>query len=160
MQEASTGKKRVDKLDWMYAAPSQEGGALGGARIGDREMEEYLLGKRRVDEVLAQGDKNVSGNSLLAMFVGLLLVLVWSGMAKKEEAGFLVRVKTASGTGTSGEVRGGRDTLDDFWPQLLVGRLLAHWSSVASDPIVNGCARPWREEDKPFTSRRIVLNHR
>ncbi|GFZ45291.1 Pre-mRNA-splicing factor cwc25 [Saitozyma sp. JCM 24511] len=59
MQEASTGKKRVDKLDWMYAAPSQEGGALGGARIGDREMEEYLLGKRRVDEVLAQGDKNV-----------------------------------------------------------------------------------------------------
>jgi hypothetical protein len=115
MQEASTGKKRVDKLDWMYAAPSQEGGALGGARIGDREMEEYLLGKRRVDEVLAQGDKNVSGNSLLAMFVGLLLVLVWSGMAKKEEAGFLVRVKTASGTGTSGEVRGGRDTRCPLW---------------------------------------------
>jgi hypothetical protein len=49
------------------------------------------------------------------MFVGLLLVLVWSGMAKKEEAGFLVRVKTASGTGTSGEVRGGRYTRCPLW---------------------------------------------
>jgi hypothetical protein len=44
----------------MYAAPGNEGGALGGARIGEKEMEDYLLGKRRVDEVLAQGDKNVS----------------------------------------------------------------------------------------------------
>ncbi|ORY31354.1 Pre-mRNA splicing factor-domain-containing protein [Naematelia encephala] len=59
MQEASTGRKRVEKLDWMYSAPSNEGNALGGARIGEREMEDYLLGKRRVDEVLAQGDKNV-----------------------------------------------------------------------------------------------------
>lgn len=60
LQEASTGKKRVEKLDWMYAAPGTEGGTLGGARIGEREMEEYLLGKKRVDEVLGQGDKNVS----------------------------------------------------------------------------------------------------
>lgn len=59
LQEASTGKKRVEKLDWMYAAPSTEGGALGGARIGEGDMEEYLLGKKRVDEVLGQGDKNV-----------------------------------------------------------------------------------------------------
>jgi hypothetical protein len=60
MQEESTGRKRVEKLDWMYAAPSGEGGALGGAKMGEREMEDYLLGKKRVDEVLAQGDKNVS----------------------------------------------------------------------------------------------------
>jgi hypothetical protein len=59
LQEQSTGKKRVEKLDWMYAAPSGEGGALGGARLGEKEMEDYLLGKKRVDEVLAQGDKNV-----------------------------------------------------------------------------------------------------
>ena len=59
MQEAATGKKRVERLDWMYAAPGNEGGALGGARIGERDMEDYLLGKKRVDEVLAQGDKNV-----------------------------------------------------------------------------------------------------
>ena len=60
LQEASTGRKRVEKLDWMYAAPGTEGGALGGQRIGEKEMEDYLLGKKRVDEVLAAGDKNVS----------------------------------------------------------------------------------------------------
>lgn len=63
LQEASTGKKRVEKLDWMYAAPGTESGALGGARIGEREMEEYLLGKKRVDEVLGQGDKNIGAAS-------------------------------------------------------------------------------------------------
>ena len=60
LQEAATGKKRVDKLDWMYAAPGNEGGALGGHRMGDKEMEDYLLGKKRVDDVLSAGDKNVS----------------------------------------------------------------------------------------------------
>nr|ODO01041.1 pre-mRNA-splicing factor CWC25 [Cryptococcus depauperatus CBS 7855] len=63
LQEASTGKKRIDKLDWMYAAPGTEGGALGGAKIGERDMEEYLLGKKRVDEVLSQGDKNIGAAS-------------------------------------------------------------------------------------------------
>jgi hypothetical protein len=44
----------------MYAAPNQgDSGALGGARIGEKEMEDYLLGKRRVDEVLGAGEKNV-----------------------------------------------------------------------------------------------------
>ncbi|WVF69350.1 hypothetical protein IAT40_004126 [Kwoniella sp. CBS 6097] len=62
LQEATTGKKRVEKMDWMYAAPGAEGGALGGQRIGERDMEEYLLGKKRVDEVLAQGDKNVGAS--------------------------------------------------------------------------------------------------
>lgn len=60
LQEQATGKKRVDKLDWMYAAPSNENGALGGAKISETMMEDYLLGKRRVDDVLAQGDRNVS----------------------------------------------------------------------------------------------------
>lgn len=64
LQEERTGKKRVDKLDWMYAAPSNEGNALGGARISETMMEDYLLGKRRVDDVLAQSDKNVSTRSL------------------------------------------------------------------------------------------------
>lgn len=58
LQEETTGKKRVEKLDWMYATPStaEGGGALGGQRIGEKDMEEYLLGKKRVDEVLKQGD--------------------------------------------------------------------------------------------------------
>lgn len=64
LQEEATGKKRVEKLDWMYATPStaEGGGALGGQRIGEKDMEEYLLGKKRVDEVLKQGD-NVSPSS-------------------------------------------------------------------------------------------------
>ncbi|KAJ9113156.1 hypothetical protein QFC20_002048 [Naganishia adeliensis] len=58
LQEETTGRKRVEKLDWMYATPStaEGGGALGGQRIGEKDMEEYLLGKKRVDEVLKQGD--------------------------------------------------------------------------------------------------------
>jgi hypothetical protein len=60
MQEASMGKKRVERLDWMYSSSGNEGGALGGARISETMMEDYLLGKRRVDEVLAASDKNVS----------------------------------------------------------------------------------------------------
>ncbi|KAJ9095372.1 hypothetical protein QFC19_007616 [Naganishia cerealis] len=58
LQEEATGKKRTEKLDWMYATPStaEGGGALGGQRIGEKDMEEYLLGKKRVDEVLKQGD--------------------------------------------------------------------------------------------------------
>jgi hypothetical protein len=65
MQEEATGRKRVEKLDWMYAAPSSgEGGALGGQKVGEREMEEYLLGKKRVDQVLGQSDKNVGAKGV------------------------------------------------------------------------------------------------
>ncbi|WVR06264.1 hypothetical protein IAU60_003294 [Kwoniella sp. DSM 27419] len=63
LQEATTGKKRTEKLDWMYAAPGAEGGALGGQKMSDRDMEQYLLGNKRVDEVLGQGDKNVGASS-------------------------------------------------------------------------------------------------
>jgi hypothetical protein len=59
MQETATGKKRVEKLDWMYSAPNADSNAMGG-RMTEHELEQYLLGKRRVDEVLAAGDKNVS----------------------------------------------------------------------------------------------------
>lgn len=58
MQEASTGRKRVEKLDWMYAAPT--GGEGMNGRFNERELEDYLLGKKRVDEVLRSGDKDVS----------------------------------------------------------------------------------------------------
>lgn len=63
MQEAATGKKRVDKLDWMYSAPNGDANAMGG-RMTEHELEQYLLGKRRVDEVLAANDKNVSKQCL------------------------------------------------------------------------------------------------
>lgn len=62
MQEEATGRKRVEKLDWMYATPSAQDGAsaLGGTRMDEKAMEDYLLGKRRVDDVLKAGEKNVS----------------------------------------------------------------------------------------------------
>jgi hypothetical protein len=45
----------------MYASPATaDGGALGGAKLGERQMEDYLLGKKRVDEVLKLNEENVS----------------------------------------------------------------------------------------------------
>jgi hypothetical protein len=50
LQEAQTGKKKTDKLDWMYATPASGGGIKG------EELEDYLLGKRRVYSIL-KGDE-------------------------------------------------------------------------------------------------------
>ncbi len=46
MQEAAGGRKRIDKVDWMYSGPSS------GQAGTTEEMEGYLLGKRRVDGLL------------------------------------------------------------------------------------------------------------
>ncbi|KAL1301449.1 hypothetical protein AAFC00_005700 [Neodothiora populina] len=43
MQEAAGGKKRIDRVDWMYGGPSD------GQKGTTEEMEGYLLGKRRLD---------------------------------------------------------------------------------------------------------------
>ncbi|KAG8682062.1 RNA-splicing factor, partial [Ceratobasidium sp. 395] len=50
LQEAQTGKKKVEKLEWMYATPATGGGPSAN------ELEEYLLGKKRVDQMLT-GDE-------------------------------------------------------------------------------------------------------
>lgn len=60
MQEASRGRKRVEKFDWMYAAPRTEDTALGGARMSDSDQKARLLGKKQFDETLGKGHKNVS----------------------------------------------------------------------------------------------------
>jgi len=46
LQEEQTGKKRTEKLEWMYATPSTGTGA------NTNDLEDYLLGKKRVDKVL------------------------------------------------------------------------------------------------------------
>ncbi|KAL8710227.1 MAG: hypothetical protein Q9220_005158 [cf. Caloplaca sp. 1 TL-2023] len=46
MQEAAGGKKRLNRVDWMYSGP-----AAGQAGTTE-EMEGYLLGKRRVDGLI------------------------------------------------------------------------------------------------------------
>lgn len=51
LQEEAGGKKRIDKLDWMYATPA------AGSGPSANELEDYLLGKKRVDEILKKGDK-------------------------------------------------------------------------------------------------------
>ncbi|EMC98027.1 hypothetical protein BAUCODRAFT_411057 [Baudoinia panamericana UAMH 10762] len=47
LQEAAGGKKRVDKVDWMYNGPGSGSVGVGGGV--SEEMEGYLLGKRRLD---------------------------------------------------------------------------------------------------------------
>jgi hypothetical protein len=47
LQEEAGGKKRrVEKVDWMYNAPAS------GSNIDKNELEDYLLGKKRVDKLL------------------------------------------------------------------------------------------------------------
>ncbi|KAF4310400.1 CBF1-interacting co-repressor CIR [Botryosphaeria dothidea] len=46
MQEAAGGKKRLNRVDWMYSGPSS------GQTGTTEEMEGYLLGKRRVDNLI------------------------------------------------------------------------------------------------------------
>jgi Pre-mRNA splicing factor len=64
LQEEQTGKKRSEKLEWMYATPASGSGANAN------ELEDYLLGKKRVDKMLT-GDENAKVCHLYAC-VGLL----------------------------------------------------------------------------------------
>ncbi|TFK99791.1 Pre-mRNA splicing factor-domain-containing protein, partial [Pterulicium gracile] len=51
LQEEQTGRKRSEKLDWMYSTPAS------GSGQNANELEDYLLGKKRVDKILT-GDEN------------------------------------------------------------------------------------------------------
>ena len=51
MQEAAGGKKRLNRVDWMYSGPSS------GQTGTTEEKEAYLLGKRRIDGLL-KGTEN------------------------------------------------------------------------------------------------------
>lgn len=51
LQEEQTGKKRTEKLEWMYATPAS------GSSQNPNDLEDYLLGKKRVDKILT-GDEN------------------------------------------------------------------------------------------------------
>jgi hypothetical protein len=54
LQEAAGGKKRVDRVDWMYNGPGSGGPGAGGAV--SEEMEGYLLGKRRLDGLVKKSE--------------------------------------------------------------------------------------------------------
>lgn len=52
LQEEQTGKKRTEKLEWMYTTPAT------GSSTNPNDLEDYLLGKKRVDKILI-GDEHV-----------------------------------------------------------------------------------------------------
>ncbi|KAF9076039.1 Pre-mRNA splicing factor-domain-containing protein [Rhodocollybia butyracea] len=51
LQEEKTGKKRTEKLEWMYTTPAT------GSSQNANDLEDYLLGKKRVDKILT-ADEN------------------------------------------------------------------------------------------------------
>ena len=51
LQEAAGGKKRLNRVEWMYSGPAS------GQAATTEEMEGYLLGKRRIDGLL-KGTEN------------------------------------------------------------------------------------------------------
>ncbi|EJT99967.1 hypothetical protein DACRYDRAFT_68900 [Dacryopinax primogenitus] len=57
LQEEQTGKKRTEKLEWMYATPSTGTGANAN------DLEDYLLGKKRVDKILIGNENEKVGAS-------------------------------------------------------------------------------------------------
>ncbi|KAK8074987.1 hypothetical protein PG997_009650 [Apiospora hydei] len=64
--EAAGNRKRVDRVDWMYSGPSDTGGGTA------EELESYLLGKRRVDNLIKGTDhqkleKNAGEESFMAL---------------------------------------------------------------------------------------------
>ncbi|KAH9889162.1 Pre-mRNA splicing factor-domain-containing protein [Xylariomycetidae sp. FL2044] len=46
--EAAGGRKRTERVDWMYQGPSD-------GQAANEELEGYLLGKRRIDNILTKG---------------------------------------------------------------------------------------------------------
>lgn len=66
MQEAAGGKKRLNRVDWMYNGPSS------GTTGTTEEMEGYLLGKRRIDGLIKTTEtkkleKNAGEDSFMAL---------------------------------------------------------------------------------------------
>ncbi|TKA69307.1 hypothetical protein B0A55_07957 [Friedmanniomyces simplex] len=56
MQEAAGGRKRVDRVDWMYNGPGSGAGGAGGAGGVSEEMEGYLLGKRNLQGLVKRSE--------------------------------------------------------------------------------------------------------
>lgn len=54
LQEQAGGKKRNDRVDWMYNGPGAGGVGAGGGVT--EEMEGYLLGKRRLDGLVKRSE--------------------------------------------------------------------------------------------------------
>jgi len=69
MQEAAGGKKRTDRVDWMYNGPGSGGPGAGGGV--SEEMEGYLLGKRRLDGLVKRPEVQVAEQESKEGFMAL-----------------------------------------------------------------------------------------
>ncbi|KAK0932616.1 RNA-splicing factor [Friedmanniomyces endolithicus] len=56
MQEAAGGRKRVDRVDWMYSGPGSGAGGANGVGGVSEEMEGYLLGKRNLQGLVKRSE--------------------------------------------------------------------------------------------------------
>lgn len=70
LQEAAGGRKRTDRVDWMYNGPGAGGPGVGGGVT--EEMEGYLLGKRRLEGLVKRSEteaiqKNAGEESFMAL---------------------------------------------------------------------------------------------
>lgn len=70
LQEAAGGKKRTDRVDWMYNGPGAGGPGAGGGVT--EEMEGYLLGKRKLDGLVQRSEteamkKDAGGEGFMAL---------------------------------------------------------------------------------------------
>ncbi|KAJ6520025.1 Pre-mRNA splicing factor-domain-containing protein [Mycena sanguinolenta] len=64
LQEEKTGKKRTEKLEWMYATPAT------GSSQNPNDLEDYLLGKKRVDKILT-ADENAKVGAAHKNFIAV-----------------------------------------------------------------------------------------
>ncbi|KAJ7110011.1 Pre-mRNA splicing factor-domain-containing protein [Mycena epipterygia] len=64
LQEEQTGKKRTEKLEWMYATPAT------GTSQNSNDLEDYLLGKKRVDKILT-ADENAKVGAAHKNFIAV-----------------------------------------------------------------------------------------
>ncbi|KAK0774033.1 RNA-splicing factor [Friedmanniomyces endolithicus] len=56
LQEAAGGRKRVDRVDWMYSGPGSGAGGSNGVGGVSEEMEGYLLGKRNLQGLVKRSE--------------------------------------------------------------------------------------------------------
>jgi len=65
LQEAHGGKTRLNRVDWMYSGPTQ------GQTGTTEEMEGYLLGKRRIDQLLKNDESKALEKGAAAPVEGI-----------------------------------------------------------------------------------------